>query len=313
MKRIEAIRQVRTDRRKAVLDRALERLLDFARPLGLELVPFGSYAKGRVRSQSDLDLAIPGIVSEESRRRLEREAERVEADEGVQIDLMFESEIPTYFTELRDALSAYRSSACPGRRETRPRSKREPQTCPEGYATIDQSSESPLQEAKKKLDRISFDLGRGGRTYRKILDELKDGRDANVDNEHEPEELTPALALIVHNLYNGTERILEDIAKIADDFDQSGKSSHADLIDMMAAKTPLRPAVLTPELRAILHDLRKFRHVVRHSYGNPLATRKVMEKFESFRRTFWPGFRGSLERVLTHLENAPRSGNEKSP
>ena len=80
MKRIEAIRRDRAIQRKAVLDRALERLSGLVESLGLDLVPFGSYAKDRVRGQSDLDLAIPGIVSEEARRHLEREAERVEVD-----------------------------------------------------------------------------------------------------------------------------------------------------------------------------------------------------------------------------------------
>ena len=313
MKRIEAIRKDRTVRRKTALDNALVRLRGFAEPLGLVLVPFGSYAKGRVRSQSDLDVAIPGIVSQESRRRLEREAERVEADEGVQIDLMFESEIPTYFTDLRDTLTAIRSSACSSRREACRNTKRKSKIFLEGNMMTGTSSESPLQQAKKKLDRVSFELDRGDKMYRQILDELKDGGNPIHDNEHEPVGLTLALTLIVHNLYNGTEQILEDIAKIADDFDQSSKSSHADLIDMMAVKTPLRPAVLTPELCAMLHDLRKFRHVVRHSYGNPLITKEVMEKFESFRHTFWPRFRGSFVHIVAHLENAPRPDQGENP
>ena len=110
LKRIEAIRRDRAIQRKAVLDRAFDRLLGFVESLGLDLVPFGSHAKGRVRGQSDLDLAIPGIVSEQARRQLEREAEWVEVDEGVPIDLMFKSEIPVYFRELRNTLSEYRSS-----------------------------------------------------------------------------------------------------------------------------------------------------------------------------------------------------------
>lgn len=301
MSRIEAIRRDRAAQRKMVLDRALERLTDFAEPLGLDLVPFGSYAKGRVRSQSDLDLAIPGIVSDDARNRLEMEAERVETDEGVLIDLMFESEIPTYFTELRESLSVFQASSCQGRRETRRQLNRKSRANPERYAMNGQSSESPLQDVLRKLDRISFELDRGDSAYRELV-ELRDNMDPNVENEHEPQGLTLGLALIVHHLYNGIEQILEDIAKIADNFDQASKSSHADLIDMMATNTPLRPAILTPELRAMLHDLRKFRHVVRHSYGNPLVTRKVMEKFTNFREIFWPRFQDSLWRVMKQIK-----------
>ena len=312
MKRIEAIRQDRAAQRKMVLDRVLVRLVDFAEPLGLDLVPFGSYAKGRVRSQSDLDLAIPGIVSDDARNHLEREAERVEADEGVSIDLMFETEIPTYFTELRDSLSVFHASSCPGRRETRRRSNRKSRANPKGYEMNGPSPESPLQGIQIKLDRISFELGRGDSTYRELV-ELRDNMDPNVENEHEPQGLTLGLALIVHHLYNGIEQILEDIAKIADNFDQSGKSSHADLIDIMATNTPLRPAILTPELRAMLHDLRKFRHVVRHSYGNPLVTKKVMEKFTRFREIFWPRFEDSLSRVMKQMKLSPNSGQGEKP
>ena len=69
MKRIEAIMQDRTVRRKTALDSALLRLRGLAEPSRLVLVPFGSFAKGRVRGQSDLDVAIPCIVSQESRRK----------------------------------------------------------------------------------------------------------------------------------------------------------------------------------------------------------------------------------------------------
>lgn len=167
--------------------------------------------------------------------------------------------------------------------------------------------ESPLQGVQMKLDRISYELGRGDSTYRELV-ELRDNMDPNVENEHEPQGLTLGLALIVHHLCNGIEQILEDIAKITDNFDQSGKSSHADLIDMMATNTLLRPAILTPEIRAMLHDLRKFRHVVRHSYGNPLVTKKVMEKFTRFREIFWPRFLDSLRRVMKQMKYAPNSG-----
>lgn len=123
------------------------------------------------------------------------------------------------------------------------------------------------------------------------------------------------LALTVHNLYNGVEQILEDIAKVADDFDPSNASSHADLISLMATKTRHSPAILTPELFAILDDLRKFRHVMRHGYGKPIMADKALEKFDLFQRNFWPQFLESLERYKTHLRfasNPDQSENLKS-
>ena len=299
MKRIEAIRRDRAVQRKAVLDRALERLSGFAEPLGLDLVPFGSYAKGRVRGRSDLDLAIPGIVSKEARRQLEREAERVEADEGVPIDLMFESEIPDYFRELRNTLLDFRSSPCRDGAGKSRQSRRTPRPLTEEDEIPKPSPETVFEEIDPKLERISVEIGKG-KEFLKNINAAK--------NLLDPESLSwgrgHLLAFMVHNMYNGIEQILEYIAKVADDFDPSSASSHSDLISLMATKTPHRPAILTPELTAILDDLRNFRHVARHGYGRPFRVEEVVEKFELFQRIFLPQFLESLERYRAHIQTA---------
>ena len=310
MKRIEAIRRNRAIQRKAVLDRALERLSDYAQPLGLELVPFGSYAKGRVRGQSDLDLAVPGFVSEATRRQLEREAERVEADEGVPIDLMFESEIPVYFRELRETISDYRSSLRRDGGEKIGRSGQVQQNSDKENVMTTHSPDTVFDAIDPKRERISLEIGEGKKSQKNIQ-AMKDV----LDSENLSWTEGRLLALTVHNLYNGVEQILEDIAKVSDDFDPSSASSHADLISLMATKTRRRPAILTPELFAILDDLRKFRHVMRHSYGNPITADEVVEKFDLFQRSFWPQFLESLERYKTHLRsvsNPSQSENSKS-
>ena len=307
MKRIETIRRNRAVQRKAVLDRALERLSDFAEPLGLELVPFGSYAKGRVRGQSDLDLAVPGIVSEETRRQLESEAERVEVDEGVPVDLMFESEIPVYFWELRETISDFRASPRCNRGGKSGQSGRIHQSSDEEKAMSKHTPDTVFDVIDPKLERISAEIEEGMESrndvnaMKGVLDQARLSRTEGR-----------LLALTVHNLYNGVEQILEDIAKVADDFDPSNASSHADLISLMAAKTRRRPAILTPELFAILDDLRKFRHVMRHGYGKPIMADKVVEKFDLFQRSFWPQFLESLERCKTHLRSAFNPGQSEN-
>lgn len=300
MKRIQAIRRNRAAQRKAVLDRALERLSGFAEPLGLELIPFGSYAKDRVRSQSDLDLAIPGNISKEARRKLEREAERVEVDEGIPIDLMFESEIPAYFRELRDTLSNYRSSLGGVRSGKREQSVRTTLCLAEENPMPNLSPVTVFEEIEPKLERISADIDNG----KKYLSNIN-----MVKNLLDPESVSwgqgHLLAYIVHNMYNGIEDILEDIAKVDDEFNPSSASSHSDLISLMATETQRRPAILTPELHAILDDLRKFRHVARHGYGKPFRTEEVQEKFDLFQRIFLPKFLESLERYKAHIQSAP--------
>ena len=309
MKRIEAIRRDRAIQRKAVLDRALDRLSDIAEPLGVELVPFGSYAKGRVCGKSDLDLAIPGVLSEETRRQLEKEAERVEVDEGVPIDLMFEPEIPAYFRELRDTLSVLGSSTRTARKGRLPHSDRQPQSPSDGNAMSAASPESYSLKTDEKLDRIVHDINRG-KIY---LDELNAKENYVIEEDTVPAPQIMALAQIVHNLYNGVEDILEDIAKITDNFDPRSESSHSDLVNLMATKTSLRPAVLSPELHSIMDDFRKFRHVVRHSYGDLLIEKKVVEKFDTFHRIFWPRFFESLMPVLAHVEEMSKPDAERNP
>ena len=309
MKRIEAIRRDRAIQRKAILDRALERLSDFAEPLGVELVPFGSYAKGHVRGKSDLDLAIPGVLSEETRRQLEREAERVEVDEGVPIDLMFEPEIPAYFRELRNTLSVLGPSTPADRKRSFPHSNRQPQSVSEGNAMSAASPNSSSLKTEEKIARIAHDISRG----KLYLDQLYAMENYDIEEDTVPAPHIMALAQIVHNLYNGVEDILEDIAKITDNFDPRSESSHSDLINLMATKTSLRPAVLSPELHSIMDDFRKFRHVVRHSYGDPLIAKKVVEKFDTFHRIFWPRFFESLMPVLAHVEELSKPDIERNP
>ena len=308
LKRIEAIRRDRAIQRKAVLDRALKRLLGFVESLGLDLVPFGSYAKGRVRGQSDLDLAIPGLVSEEARRQLEREAERVEVDEGVSIDLMFESEIPVYFRELRKTLSEYRSFPCRVRRGKIWKTDLTHPCSTEVNPVPKQSPEMVFEDIDQKLERISIELDEGIKTLVKIK-VIKEMVDPKIEWRDEAR----SLALAIHNIYSGVEQVLEDIAKVADDFDPTSASSHSDLIILMATKTRHRPAILNPELRAMMDDFRKLRHVVRHGYGRPFRGEEIVEKFLLFQRNFLPQFLRSLERYKAHIQSAPNPEIGRNP
>ena len=153
------------------------------------------------------------------------------------------------------------------------------------------SPNSSSLKTDEKLARIAHDINRGN-IY---LDELNAKENYDIEKDTVPVSQIVALAQIVHNLYNGVEDILEDIAKITDNFDPRSESSHSDLVNLMATKTSLRPAVLSPELYSIMDDFRKFRHVVRHNCGDLLIAKKVVEKFDTFHRFFWPRFLDSLK------------------
>jgi hypothetical protein len=49
-------------------------------------------------------------------------------------------------------------------------------------------------------------------------------------------------------------------------------------------------------------DLRRFRHVVRHSYGMELREAEVRDKFTAATDRIWPAVIASLERLRDHLD-----------
>ena len=144
-----------------------------------------------------------------------------------------------------------------------------------------------------KLDRAGQELGRIGG----YLDSIKDSdRPANEWARGS------ALALGVHNIYNGIEDVMLNLANDIDGYVPTGESAHQDLLDQMSAAIEgTRPALLSPELYGLLVELKGFRHVVRHRYGFDLDPSKVDENLTRVRTAF-PAFVEAvavLERGMT--------------
>src|SRR5690349_21265936 len=77
-----------------------------------------------------------------------------------------------------------------------------------------------------------------------------------------------ALALYLHDIYQGFERVFATVADRLDDSTPRTAEWHKDLLDQVALEVPgLRPAVLSGEAMELLDELRRFRHVVRHVYA----------------------------------------------
>jgi hypothetical protein len=111
-----------------------------------------------------------------------------------------------------------------------------------------------------------------------------------------------ALALGVHNIYNGIEDVMLNLANDIDDYVPTGESAHQDLLDQMSAAIEgKRPALFGSDLYGLLVELKGFRHVVRHRYGFNLDLSKVDENLARVRIAF-PMFVeavAALERVMT--------------
>ena len=89
--------------------------------------------------------------------------------------------------------------------------------------------------------------------------------------------LINSIALNLHGVYTGIERIFDVIAKKIDQRFPTGDKWHRDLLEQMSVDIPkVRKAVITEETRVILDELRRFRHLVRSAYSCQLDEEKVL-------------------------------------
>ena len=89
-----------------------------------------------------------------------------------------------------------------------------------------------------------------------------------------------SLADGISAIYTGLESELEAIGNEIDEYTPRGDASHADLVDGMAsALNDVRPAVLGEATRELMHEARKFRHVVRNKYALRLKQADVARNF----------------------------------
>lgn len=148
--------------------------------------------------------------------------------------------------------------------------------------------------------QLRAELGRLDRTVAKVGEHWEERRRGG-----ETEAGLAAVAMYLHNFYNGIEKIFDRIARSVDESVPSGPSSHRDLLDQMGvAVAGLRQAVLADDTRERLRSYLEFRHRVRHMYFFDLEWTDV-ETLASGLMTLWPAVRGATERFLDALERAP--------
>ncbi len=97
------------------------------------------------------------------------------------------------------------------------------------------------------------------------------------------EAIVNSIALNLHGIYTGIERIFEVIATEIDLSLPTGNKWHRDLLDQMAVNIPdVRKEVITEETRTTLDELRRFRHVIRSAYSFQLDQQKVLNVVNDF-------------------------------
>jgi len=84
------------------------------------------------------------------------------------------------------------------------------------------------------------------------------------------------VALNLHGLYSGVERIFTMIAENIDNNLPSGKNWHVALLEQMSKEiVNIRPAVISAVLAIQLSEYRGFRHVVRNVYSYNFKPEKI--------------------------------------
>ena len=87
---------------------------------------------------------------------------------------------------------------------------------------------------------------------------------------------TVYLAYEVHNYYCALEDILKEIASVFENSVTDPSRYHAELLKRMNIDIPgIRKAFLSDETYRLLDELRRFRHVFRHSYTYELDPERV--------------------------------------
>jgi hypothetical protein len=124
------------------------------------------------------------------------------------------------------------------------------------------------QRISQELNKISKAIGQ----LEIFMGQLND-----INEKIYQEALVNSIALNLHGIYIGFERIFEVIATEVDLRLPTGDKWHRDLLDQMAVDIPnVRKTVIIEETRLILDELRRFRHVVRSAYSFQLDKQKVL-------------------------------------
>jgi uncharacterized protein YutE (UPF0331/DUF86 family) len=129
---------------------------------------------------------------------------------------------------------------------------------------------------------------------------LKKIRSRQQEDLHEERNIE-SLGYQIHNLYCAFEDLFKSVAKFFENNVDDLPRYHSELLQRMTLNIEgVRPALVTPELRQALDELRAFRHVFRHAYSyelDPEKIRLLLKKVGFIEQTY----KKAIDRFLTLL------------
>lgn len=137
------------------------------------------------------------------------------------------------------------------------------------------------EEVTILVRRISQEL----EELRRVLNRIQEGwevfRSSNDDL------YLDGVALNLHGLYSGIERLFTHIAKTIDGSLPQGAEWHKLLLRQMKREFPgIRPAVISTETGKFLDELRRFRHIVRNVYTHHIDPERLKDLVEGSIKSF---------------------------
>lgn len=119
-----------------------------------------------------------------------------------------------------------------------------------------------------------------------------------------------SVALNLHGLYSGLERLFEQIARYVDGNLPDTPTWHRDLLHQMGRDIPdTRPAVVSLSTVESLDEFRRFRHLVRNVYAIDLSPDKMKGLMGSLPE-LWSQLRAELLAFAEYLIALSRSAPE---
>jgi hypothetical protein len=127
-----------------------------------------------------------------------------------------------------------------------------------------------VTEVARLAERIRRELD----DLERVLQRVEEGWKLAVRNNDDY--YADSVALNLHGLYNGLERLFELIAALVDGVKPDGEYWHQLLLQQMGDEmSGIRPAIISEDTRAKLDELRGFRHVVRNVYTFKFDPHKI--------------------------------------